>query len=117
MEDSTRTKLIKAVLHLMGSREGKEISVREILKEAGMSNMSAVSYHFGSKDNLVKQALQWYYNEMYQVLNSSAVNPENGKAALLMLANNFWEFISSHPGLEKTMLTRMIMKKEPDPLD
>ncbi len=113
--DSTRAKIIKSTLSLMGKKEGREISVREILNEAGMSNMSAVSYHFGSKDKLIKQALQWYYEEMYTVLSTFKSDRSDGKAALLQLAKDFWAFISRNPGLEKAMLMQMIMKNEPDP--
>lgn len=115
MEDSTRGKIIKATLRLMGRKEGREIPVREILAEAGLSNMSAVSYHFGSKENLIKQALQWYYDEMYSVLTTFQAIQSDDKGALLQLAEDFWAFISSNPGLEQSMLIQMIKNKKPDP--
>jgi AcrR family transcriptional regulator len=115
MEDSTQARIIKATLCLMGKKEGKEISVREILNEAGLSNMSAISYHFGSKEKLIKQALQWYYEEMYTVLSASLSKRTGGKEVLMQLAKDFWTFSSRNPGLEKTMVTQMIMRTEPDP--
>ncbi len=114
-EKTTGTRIIEAVLKLMGERGGGNITTREILKEAGEANLSAISYHFGSKESLVKQALQWYYEEMYRVLCSHNTEFENGSETLVSLAEDILGFISSKPGLEKTMLTRMIMGTEKDP--
>ncbi|MCP4130183.1 MAG: TetR/AcrR family transcriptional regulator [bacterium] len=115
MEETTKTRIIQAVLRLMGQQGGGNFSTREILKEAGEGNLSAISYHFGSKENLLKQALQWYYEEMFRVLSSHNTDFENGRETLVNLAGDLLEFISSKPGLEKTMLSRMIMSSEVDP--
>lgn len=115
LEETTRTKIIRATLELMGQERGVEISNRAILKEAGLANMSAISYHFGSKEKLIKQALQFYYDEMHELLCSHRTPDKTGSEALLDLANDVRAFISQKPGLEKAMLSRMITAKEPDP--
>lgn len=115
MEETSRTRLIKATLSLMGERQGRDIPTREILKKAGMANMSAVSYHFGSKEKLVREALRWYYDGMSELISGHSRSQAQGADLLMALAEDLLAFISQNPGLEKTMLTRMIQAHAPDP--
>jgi AcrR family transcriptional regulator len=50
-----KTRLYEAALDLMGRRGIAETSTREILAAAGIKNPSAISYHFGSKAELVQE--------------------------------------------------------------
>ena len=50
----TRRRLIRAAERVYADRGVDNATVREILTVAGVSNSSAVQYHFGSRDDLVK---------------------------------------------------------------
>jgi len=54
--DATKRRIIEVTEQLVGVR-GVDVSVREITKAAGCSNMSAVSYHFGAKEQLLQAVL------------------------------------------------------------
>jgi AcrR family transcriptional regulator len=54
--DATRTRLIEATLEVLGSRGVARTTSREIAAAAEV-NLQAITYHFGSKDDLVAQAL------------------------------------------------------------
>jgi len=54
--DATKLRIIEVTEQLVGVR-GAEVSVREITKAAGCSNMSAVNYHFGGKEQLLQAVL------------------------------------------------------------
>ena len=48
-----RTRLREVALELFGRQGVRDTSTREILAAAGLRNPSAISYHFGSKAELV----------------------------------------------------------------
>ena len=52
--ETTHLHLIDVAEHLFGEHGLKGVSLREIAAAAGAGNNSAVSYHFGSKENLIK---------------------------------------------------------------
>ena len=53
---ATRTRLLAATLDVLGSHGVAQTTSREIATAAGV-NLQAITYHFGSKDELVGQAL------------------------------------------------------------
>lgn len=55
--DSTREKLIKSATKLFARHGYDGVSIREIIKDAKAS-LSAVNYHFGSKEGLYKACLE-----------------------------------------------------------
>jgi AcrR family transcriptional regulator len=55
-QEATRTRLIEATLEVLRSRGVAQTTSREIASAAGV-NLQAITYHFGSKDDLVAQAL------------------------------------------------------------
>jgi AcrR family transcriptional regulator len=54
--DATRTRLLDATLRVLGKHGVARATSREIAAAAGV-NLQAITYHFGSKDDLVAQAL------------------------------------------------------------
>ena len=57
VQDSTRARIVDALLVLVASRGVDHLTVRNIAAEAGMS-VGAVQHHFGTKDSLVIAAMQ-----------------------------------------------------------
>ncbi len=55
--DRTRVRLLEATKTLVAERGAATISVRDIA-EAADANIAAVSYHFGSKENLCRAAIE-----------------------------------------------------------
>ena len=53
----TKQKILKATLKILESEGIQKLTVRKIAAEAGV-NVAAVNYHFGSKDQVVFEALQ-----------------------------------------------------------
>ncbi|MFI6315632.1 TetR/AcrR family transcriptional regulator [Nocardia fusca] len=52
--NATRTRLLDAAEALMAERGIEGVPLSEIRNRAGQSNSSAIAYHFGSKDGLVR---------------------------------------------------------------
>ncbi|NVJ97461.1 MAG: helix-turn-helix transcriptional regulator [Alphaproteobacteria bacterium] len=55
--DATRAALIKAAERLIAEKGLAAVSTREILQEANQRNQSALQYHFGSKDGLMRATI------------------------------------------------------------
>jgi AcrR family transcriptional regulator len=63
-----RSRLYEAALDLMGRHGIAATSTREILAEAGIKNPSAISYHFGSKAELVEALAAEMTSGQYPIL-------------------------------------------------
>ncbi len=56
-ESDARTKIKRAARQLFAERGFRNVTVREIAATAGQKNHGAVTYYFGTKDNLAKEIL------------------------------------------------------------
>ena len=67
-DDDARTRLREAALDLFGRHGVARTSMRDILSAAGMKNPSAITYHFGSKAELVDDLVKEILNRRDSVL-------------------------------------------------
>jgi len=67
-EPDARTRLREVALDLFGRHGIRETSTRAILSTAGMKNPSAITYHFGSKAELVEELVHELYGGRTPVL-------------------------------------------------
>ena len=67
-ETDARTRLREVALDLFGRQGVRDTSTREILTAAGMRNPSAITYHFGSKAELVDDLVHELYGGQTPVL-------------------------------------------------
>ncbi|MBN1532405.1 MAG: TetR/AcrR family transcriptional regulator [Spirochaetes bacterium] len=114
-EETTRARILRAVLEMMAQRDIDQISTREILERAGVSNSSAISYHFGSKDSLVRQALRLYFGRMRQLFGDHENAGGDPRETLMSLCVAVTGYIAENPGLEKNLLLRIIARDTIDP--
>lgn len=66
-EKDTKTKILEAAHSLFGERGFGSVSVREISKVAGV-NISAINYHFESKESLYLSVISNCIDEMRQTI-------------------------------------------------
>ncbi len=67
-EPDARTRLREVALDLFGRHGVRETSTREILAAAGLRNPSAITYHFGSKAELIDDLVGELYGGQTPVL-------------------------------------------------
>jgi AcrR family transcriptional regulator len=63
--ENTKQRIIDATLELM--REAgtvDEVSVRKIVQKAGIKGVGIINYHFGTKDNLISEAVRYDTNKI-----------------------------------------------------
>ncbi|MHA1988007.1 MAG: TetR/AcrR family transcriptional regulator [Promethearchaeota archaeon] len=57
--ESTKQKIISATLDLLRETgDLNEISIRKIVKKAGIKGVGLINYHFGTRDNLINEAVR-----------------------------------------------------------
>ena len=63
--ENTKQKIIDATLGLL-RETGKtdEVSVRKIVQKAGIKGVGIINYHFGTKDNLISEAVRYDTNQI-----------------------------------------------------
>ncbi len=66
--DDARTRLREAALQLCGRQGVRGTSTRAILEAAGMKNPSAISYHFGSKAELIDDLVDELITDAWPVI-------------------------------------------------
>ncbi len=77
---SNRQALLDGALRCISERDYSEVTTREIAAAAG-ANVASISYHFGSKDALIAEALgegfrRWLGNFIAAAAKSASADPE-----------------------------------------
>ena len=62
--DTTKFQLIRAAESLFATRGIEGVSLREITKAAGVRNTTALQYHFGDRDGLVKAVVRRHWDDV-----------------------------------------------------
>ena len=88
---------------LIGEKGSDALRTREILQRAQVSNLSAISYYFGSLDNLRMRALERYFESARPVI-SGIDEEEDPREALLGFCRRMSRFVLDHPALERNMV-------------
>jgi AcrR family transcriptional regulator len=75
--EETRSALLEAAKRLLFERGYARTSVRDLAAEAG-ANLGAVNYHFGSRENLLNQAMFEFFLEWGESVGQVEVAPGAG---------------------------------------
>lgn len=93
----TRTKILQTTIDIVGLKG--EVTIREITEKAGV-NVAAINYHFGNKNNLLKEVEIYYsdllYNSQEKILKDETATP---REILLNWAHSLLNFMFSYPAL------------------
>lgn len=60
----TRDRLIEAAERLFASEGVNGVSLREIVRESGARNVTALQYHFGGRDGLLRAVLERHHRDV-----------------------------------------------------
>lgn len=113
-EEDARTRIVNATLALIAEKGSDALRTREILERAGVSNLSAISYYFGSLDNLRLHALERYFEGARTVL-SGIEEIEDPRAALLEFCRRMSRFVLANPVLERNIVFLAMSGSQPAP--
>lgn len=65
---TTKEKILHATLEIIGNKGVQHITTRKIAARADV-NIAAINYYFGSKDNVVNEALKTFTNKLMRPFN------------------------------------------------
>lgn len=93
----TRSKILKVAVDIVGLKG--EVTIRELTEQAGV-NVAAINYHFGNKNNLLKEVENYYSELLYTMQKGILVNTElSSKEKLIQWSKNLLEFMFKFPAL------------------
>jgi AcrR family transcriptional regulator len=78
-EPDARTRIREVALDLFGRQGVRDTSTREILTAAGMKNPSAITYHFGSKAELIEDLVGELFGDGTPVVQGQIDLVESGQ--------------------------------------
>ncbi|MEM1486021.1 TetR/AcrR family transcriptional regulator [Oscillospiraceae bacterium PP1C4] len=110
-EEKTKKRLINAVLSLLLKKSSHNLTIREIASEANV-NSAAISYYFGSKENLLLQASQFYWKEWSELITKLQQCKEKKKDKLRVYLYNYLDFILKYDGIFKRYIAEVITQTD-----
>lgn len=92
---TTKDKILEATLEIISNEGFQNVTVRKIAVRAGV-NVAAINYHFGSKDNVINEALEYLMvqaRDIFKCLKNHRETPEQRLKNLIeKLARNFSKY-------------------------
>mgnify|MGYP001179511497 CR=1 FL=1 len=106
---NTKEKILSATIELYG-RKG-DITVREICEKARV-NVASINYHFGSKDNLLKEVEKHYSRLLYDIQNEIIIDEvKEPREKLIDWAEALMKFVLDYPALIM-LVTSLVLQDE-----
>ena len=106
---NTKEKILSATIELYG-RKG-DITVREICEKAEV-NLASINYHFGSKDNLLKEVEKHYSRLLYNIQNEIIMDEmKESREKLIDWADALMKFVLEYPALIM-LVTNLVLQDE-----
>jgi len=107
MADLTKAQIIKVTLEIIGQYGADKLTIRDLAARAGV-NIGAVNYHFGSKENLVSQAVAFFITETqeaFRILEDLVLSPED---RLFRFIESYITHAVEYPGVIKTLVQELM---------
>jgi AcrR family transcriptional regulator len=102
-QEDAPTRIIHATLALIAEKGSDALRTREILERAAVTNLSAISYYFGSLENLRLRALECYFEGARPVI--AGINSDDDpRQALLGYCRRMSRFVLDNPSLERNIV-------------
>lgn len=95
--NDTKSKIFQTAVDIVGLKG--DVTVKEISEAAGV-NIAAINYHFGNKNNLLKEVEKHYTNLLYNIQQDILINNTfNDSQKLLEWAKGLINFMFKYPAL------------------
>lgn len=110
---NTKEKILSATIELYGIKG--DITVREICEKAGV-NVASVNYHFGSKDNLLKEVEKHYSGLLFDIQNKIIMDEmQEPREKLIDWADALMKFVLDYPALIMLVTNLVLQDKSYNP--
>lgn len=109
-QNQTRDKIIQVAMDIIASEGFQGITVRKIAAIAGV-NVAAVNYYFGSKENLITEALNYLTVQLRDTFNILKSNDKDPIMLLSDFISGYMRVISEYPDIIKSLITHAVQDK------
>lgn len=93
----TKSKIFQTAIDIVGLKG--EVTIKEITEKAGV-NIAAINYHFGNKNNLLREVENYYTDLLYNMQNEVLVNEKlSPPEKLVQWAKVLVDFMFKYPAL------------------
>ena len=93
---STRDKLLDAAARLYAERGIDNVSIAEVVRAAGQRNASAVHYHFGNRDEVLRELLARHIpaiaERRLELIEKAKAHPDDARTAAEAIVRPITEF-------------------------
>ena len=95
--NETKELILKTTIELI-SKKG-DATIREIAEKAKV-NVASINYHFGNKNNLLKEVESYFSETLYRVQNNVLENPDlDAEEKIIQWAFELMEFMFKYPSI------------------
>jgi TetR/AcrR family transcriptional regulator, regulator of cefoperazone and chloramphenicol sensitivity len=111
----TREKLIRAAEYLF-ARSGLDVPIREIHERAGQRNASAIQYHFGSKQELIKAILERHAlgpDQIAQIRADLRLRRDDPRALVDSIVRRISEYLATDETRDYVRLAFQLLVRSP----
>jgi len=109
-DNSSRNRIIKSAIKLIGIKGSLNITIREIAYEA-KANVAAVNYYFRSKSILLKEIEEYFNREVAVIcgiLKDEKIPP---KERILIWAKDYMNYLAENPGVIWTLGSKVLIRE------
>jgi TetR/AcrR family transcriptional regulator, regulator of cefoperazone and chloramphenicol sensitivity len=117
-EGETRQRLLEAAARLFAERGFKDVSIREICKEAGGANLAAVNYYFRDKAGLYRELLEQMVDVTWRREREKLEDSLRGKPPeekLRLYVRKFVGDLLKDPDERSMVLQKLVNREMVDP--
>jgi AcrR family transcriptional regulator len=103
--EQTRQRILNAACELFGARGYEGTALRDVEERSGV-NRGLIAYHFGTKDDLWKAVVDFYFSEYVREMESQAglLEDLDPKSRARIVIRNFVRLSVRRPHLSKLMV-------------
>lgn len=108
MKEDTKEKILNTVVEIIGKEGVHVITVRKVA-DLSQVNIAAINYYFGSKDDLIEEAIQYFLErKMLEIVSILDMPEYKVDQKLFLFLKNYMEVISHYPGFPKSILASVL---------
>lgn len=108
--NKTKDKILRVAMDIIACEGFHGVTVRKIATKAEV-NVAAVNYYFGSKENLISEALAYLTVQLKDTFNILKSNDEDPIPLLSDFITTYMRVIASYPDMVKSLITYAVQDK------